>query len=97
MPEGDERDPQELYGGLSRNDFEEVMKALYEWAEAHPRRFEPIFFEMGRSYSPVEYVQAVAEGSDIGKTLLSYIAYQSRRTDTRPRTFVDRAILAERG
>ena len=97
MAEDGELIPQEPFGGLERRDFEEVMTALYEWAGSHPRAEEPIFFEMGRSYSPIEFSTEVAERTDIGMAFLEYIAFQSRRTETQPRTFIDRAILADRG
>jgi hypothetical protein len=89
--------PQEPFGGLERRDFEEVLTALREWADSHSRVDEPIFFEMGRSYSPIQFTIEVAERTNIGIAFLEYIAFQSRRTGTRPRTFVDRAILANRG
>ena len=89
--------PDEPYGGLNARDYNEVVSALGEWAESNPRSNEPIFFEMGRSYTPLQFVIEVRERTDIGTSFLEYIAFQSRRTETRPRTFVDRAILANRG
>ncbi len=97
MAEDGEFIPQEPFGGLDSRDFEEVLTALREWAYSHRRAEEPVFFEMGRSYSPIQFTIEVAERTDIGMAFLEYIAFQSRRTDTRPRTFVDRAILANRG
>jgi hypothetical protein len=47
--------PQEPFGGLERRDFEEVITALREWAGSHRRVEEPILFEMGRSYSPIQF------------------------------------------
>ena len=82
------------FGGLERDDFDEVMSALRMWAETHPQRDDPIFFEMGRSYTPVQYVAAVADRADIGMSLFEFIAVHSRETGTRPRAFIDRAIVA---
>ncbi len=84
------------FGGLDRQDFDEVMIALRDWAESHPQSKEPIFFEMGRSYTPIQFTYEVAERTDVGMGFLEYVAYQSRRTETRPRNFIDRAILANR-
>jgi len=83
-------------GGLDRFDYDDVVQALREWAGSHPRAEEPIFFEMGRAYSPAEFTNQVVEHTDIGLSFLEYIASQSKRTGVRPRTFVDRAILANR-
>jgi hypothetical protein len=97
MAEEDEFTPQAQHGGLGRRDYEDVMIALRDWADSHPKAKEPIFFEMGRSYSPVQFVIEVGEHTDIGISFLRYVAFQSQRTDTRPRTFIDRAIRANVG
>lgn len=96
MAEDERKSRDDPFGGLDRQDFDEVMIALREWSESHPQSKESIFFEMGRSYTPIQFTHEVAERTDIGRTFLEYVAFQSRRTETRPRTFIDRAILANR-
>jgi hypothetical protein len=84
------------YGGLSEIDFREVVEALHTWAASHARRREPIIMLMGRTFTPDEFVKEVAEQTEFGRSFLDYVRRQSSIGPTRPRTFIDRAILANK-
>lgn len=95
-PEG-EYESRDSFRALNENEVAEIETGLRDWAESHPSGKEPIFFEMGRSLTAMDFAIEVAERTDIGRVFLEYIAIQSERSGTRPRTFIDRAILANRG
>lgn len=84
------------YGGLSKTDFGEVVEALRTWAATHPRRSEPLIMLMGRTFTPDQFVDEVTEQTEFGLSFLDYVWRQSSIGPTRPRTFIDRAILANK-
>jgi hypothetical protein len=84
------------WGGLSRKDFDDVVEALKTWASTHPKKSEPIVMLMGKTFTPDQFLREVAEQTSFGLSFLDYIRRQSAVSDTRPRTFIDRAILANR-
>ena len=85
-----------VHGGLSQEDFDEVVDALHTWANTHPRKEEPVVMLMGRTLTPAQVVNEVTQETEFGASFLEYIHRQSLIGPTRPRTFIDRAILANR-
>jgi hypothetical protein len=84
------------FGGLSRRDFEGLIEELRTWAATHPKQNEPVIMLMGKSLTPHQFVREVEDQEEFGRSFLDYVRRQSEATDTRPRTFIDRAIMANK-
>jgi len=85
------------HGGLAQRDFEEVLDALRTWANTHPRKHDPIIMLLGQTLTPEQFVKEVSQETEFGASFLDYVRRQSKAGPTRPRTFIDRAILANKG
>jgi hypothetical protein len=65
-PEG-EYESRDSFRALNENEIVEIQTGLRDWAESHPSGKEPIFFEMGRSLTAIDFAIEVAERTDIGR------------------------------
>lgn len=88
-------------GGLSETDYRAVVDALRTWASTHRRQNEQVIMIMGKSLTPHEFVDQIADQTNFGRSFLDYVRRQSEASEEagrfqRPRDFIDRAIQANR-
>jgi hypothetical protein len=86
--------PDRRFSGLDEDEFEQVKKALFEWAETHPDKDQPIIFMMGERYSARRFAGEVADRSEFGVSFLTFLVEQSRQSQEPVRAFINRAIIA---
>ncbi len=81
---------------MNLNEEEAVMHALEEWVFSHPHKDRPFLIEMGRSFTPIQYLNEVRENGDFRERLFSFLEAQAERAGERPVNVITRAIGANR-
>jgi len=79
-----------------RDEEQEVLRALQEWAFSHPQKDRPFLIFMGRSFTPVEYYYEVVENEEFRAALFQFLEEQAERSKERPIDMIVRAIEANR-
>jgi hypothetical protein len=81
---------------MNLNEEEAVMKAVEEWVFSHPHKNRPFLIEMGRSFTPVQYLNEIRENEGFRERLFSFLEAQAGRAGERPVNMITRAIGANR-
>jgi hypothetical protein len=84
------------FGEMNRRDYEEMIDALETWAAAHPKQKEPFLILMGQSLTPAQFLEEIRNRTELGSFFINYVQEHSVRSSTPPKTFIHRAIEANR-
>jgi hypothetical protein len=75
-------------------EFASILSWISEWAFAHPKRDQPFFVQMGRTLTPVQFLDEIEKRTKFGLEFLQFLFEQARRDNELPERAILRAIKA---
>jgi hypothetical protein len=81
---------------VTQGEEKEILLALEEWANKHPRGDRVFLVFMGRSYTPIEYYNEVLENQEFRSKLFTFLEEQALRSKEEPVQMIWRAVAANR-
>jgi hypothetical protein len=68
-----------------------IIEATDSWAMTHPKKSEAFLVLMGRSLTPLEFLDEVREGTRFGRSFVGFLFDQAQRYEEEPEHFIYRA------
>ena len=82
---------------LDSYEVDKIIDILRSWAYEHPRRNETFLFQMGRAWTPLEFLKEVEEHTSFGEDFLRFLFVQAQRSKEKPSDCVTRTVKANFG
>lgn len=94
MPDNHFSEHDGKYFELNEEEFDGILSCISEWAFTHPKRNQPFFVQMGRTLTPVQFLDEIEKRTKFGIEFLQFIFEQARHNNEPPQQAILRAIEA---